>query len=202
MLFSVIVSIDHPSHPARIIPKRLRKTLRGSLSASEYRYLAKESADPENDPWRHAKGWQGAAILTRSEFDELFDALGCHRLETATMGTLGGPLGYGVVPDVALECEPDSYDGSYIVSARVTPVSRYQQEADTEEQAERTWQRISGAFCRAYRDGTSPRETRLAQYRDENGSRYPWNIMENKLRAIAKRIRRTERAELRAFLAS
>lgn len=211
MLFSVVLSIDHPRHPARIVPKNLRRKLRGDVGESEYRYLAKESGDPD-DPWKNAMEWKGSAILTRSEFDALYDALGAYDVSSATMGTLGGPLG-GIVPDLAVECEPDAYDTAYIVCFRVTPVSRWGMAAADADAAERTWTRLSNAMERTYgrkRNGryadyeNRPMRRHRARQRvaSEEGRYFAWRDADALMDADRRRFVRAERKERVAFLKS
>ena len=116
----------------------------------EYSYFADEGSD---ERWRtEAYDVTVTALVDRETFDAWCKALYLRARDENTMGTLGGPLGWGVVPDVvfALE-EPEVLD-----SIRVTPVPTNiagepipTMERIAEDQrdtvAERTWNRLRTA---------------------------------------------------------
>lgn len=68
--------------------------------------------------WATASDYQASGILTREEFEKLRDDLGAYASCCETLGTLGGPLGFGIVPDIGYEVETQAV----IITMRVTPL--------------------------------------------------------------------------------
>lgn len=148
MLFSVIVSVDAPPPMRRYLPRRsLRKRLRGDYGPSEYRYLADEGCEY----WKNAQEWKGAGILTRPEFEALVEDLDAYSSRCHTGGSLGGPLGPWVVPDVDFSSD----SRSSIICLRATPILEHaSNEASNEDKAQRKWDRLEQAMWRQYERGT------------------------------------------------
>ena len=120
---------------------------------SEYAYLADEGSEE----WREAYDVTVSGLFDRETFDAWVDALYLRADDTETMGTLGGPLSMGCVPDIVFELR----EQWVIDSIRVTPVIEDRNgeplpnmERVPEEQradvAERTWQRIRKATLAVY----------------------------------------------------
>jgi hypothetical protein len=112
---------------------------------SEYSYLAKEGAlgrrildrladargetrfqicrklkelYPREAFWTCISDVQGSGLFDRETCFGFLDSIGASFETDATMGTLGGPLGIGVVPDMAFHVESQQL----ISSIRITPI--------------------------------------------------------------------------------
>ncbi|MFA5572180.1 MAG: hypothetical protein WDA42_03660 [Candidatus Bathyarchaeia archaeon] len=110
---------------------------------SEYSYLAEES--PEEEWFQHLRDVTIGVFLERKQFKAFVEDLGAYAEDCQTMGTLGGPLGYGVVPDIPMRMK----SSQILDSIRVTPCPLVNGEPihlDTEEK----WDRVREAFLEAY----------------------------------------------------
>lgn len=189
MLFSVLISVDAPAGTTlvRHLRTSIRRALRGSVSESEYRYLANESDDPDHSPWKWALEWKGAGILTRPQFDALIDDLGLVVEKCGTLGTLGGPLTPwgGIVADVAFR---DDHDEERIISLRATPITGHDRARD-EADAERIWRRLQRVMWERYDGGINAPDGWSYNARMKWWNRHPTSGPEYK--------RACQRAELR-----
>lgn len=124
----------------------------------EFAYLADECAD---DRWRtQAYDVTVSTVVERVTFDDWCRALYLRARDEQTMGTLGGPLGPFVVPDIVFSLdEPQIID-----SIRVTPIptgsagepipdmARISENARPQA-AERVWSRLRAAVLSIYGEG-------------------------------------------------
>lgn len=109
---------------------------------SEYNYLA----EGKEDTWySHMSDLTLCAFMTRSEFKTFVSELGAYAEDCLTMGTLGGPLGIGIVPDIPMNIESDVL----ITSIRVTPCPEVNGEPIYIDN-ERQWNVLRSAFISAY----------------------------------------------------
>lgn len=106
---------------------------------SEYAYLAEESDD---DQWSNLQDVMICGVMNRETFTSFVEDIGGWASDIGTLGTLGGPLGLGIVPDIVIEIESQAL----ISSVRVTPVPSN----DTVEYTEERWERVRTAFLTVY----------------------------------------------------
>lgn len=97
--------------------------------------------------WATTSDYQVAGILDRPMFEWLMDRLGMTASSTETMGTLGGPLGPFVVPDIDYECDGDQL---LIWSVRATPILDIKPK-------EGRWERVKEAIVRLHGDYEYPK---------------------------------------------
>ena len=116
---------------------------------SEYEYLSWESPD---EPWfQHLRDLTICEFMTRSQFKAFIDDLGAFAEDCLTLGTLGGPLGLGCVPDIPMRM----VSSQLIESVRVTPCPEVHGEPinfdyEDPDKLDAAWERIRGAFIAAY----------------------------------------------------
>jgi len=88
---------------------------------SEYYYLAKENEGSGNEFWelwgKQAVDFSADGILNSNALETFLCGLGACPEDVQTLGTLGGPLGLGIVPDILVRMEAPQV----IESIRVTP---------------------------------------------------------------------------------
>jgi len=124
----------------------------------EYDYLADEGSD---ERWKtEAYDVTVSALVDRETFDSWCKALYLRARDEQTIGTLGGPLGLCIVPDLVF-----SLDEQQVIDCiRVTPVPTNTAgepiptmeripEGEREEVAERTWDRLRSAVLKVYSEG-------------------------------------------------
>lgn len=89
-------------------------------------------------------------ILNRDQFDKFTSQLGLFATDCDTLGTLGGPLGFGPVPDIVFEND----SSAMICSVRVTPIPGTLEKqlglCSTQEDAHRIWSRLKRAVVSVY----------------------------------------------------
>ena len=119
---------------------------------SEYSYLADETEGTERyTMWSRIQDLTASGIVDKSQMKELCQSIGAYPTETPTMGSLGGPLGLGIVWDIDLGVE----SSSVIVSLRVTPVPERKGqmiEYWPEERIENMVNRLERAFISVFKD--------------------------------------------------
>jgi hypothetical protein len=93
--------------------------------------------------WATCSDYQNSGILDARKFFELLDSIDIIFEDCGTMGTLGGPLSLGCVPDVAFTSE----SRHCIVSMRATPFYRNER-GEAQPVTEATWDRLK----KYYRD--------------------------------------------------
>jgi len=126
---------------------------------SEYDYLATESGEPEDgsfwDEWKdNVCDLTASGIINFDQLEELCHSIGCFPEDCETMGTLGGPLSFGIVRDISFRCE----SSIIIESIRVTPFEEEKEPSNekqldlyppTEEEIERSnnikWNEVKDA---------------------------------------------------------
>lgn len=152
LLFSTVIEMDgsRQDSPARCLPRRsLRRALGGSSICRgdlQYAYLGSDWANG------HGWSWSGAGILTRSQMAALVHDCDLYADPTPTLGTIGGPLSPGGVPDIVFETR-----NSVILVCRVTPVY-----GDDRDVGDRNWQRIRAAVLRQWSAGSDTCTRRMA----------------------------------------
>jgi len=95
--------------------------------------------------WATCSDYQNSGILDAKDFFKLLDNSAFTFEDCGTMGTLGGPLGLGCVPDVAFSTESQSC----IVSMRATP---FWEDANGNPKpvTEATWDRLKKYYRNPY----------------------------------------------------
>lgn len=119
MIFSTTMSIDGPLDDVKgALPRPYLVSRLGlrNYGESEYRYLA--DGDEDHD-FAEAVRFHGQSVLTKTEFVTLVSDCDLHAVSCSSMGTMGGPLGLNIVPDVVFEA---SSGEDVIFTCRVTPV--------------------------------------------------------------------------------
>lgn len=107
---------------------------------SEYAYMAEESPGSE---WEKVRDLNFSGVFNR-DFLEALNDLGAYAESTGTMGTLGGPLGLGIVPDIVF----DTQSQFLIASIRITPfVDREDWSVD-----DARWERMKAAVVATFGD--------------------------------------------------
>jgi len=91
--------------------------------------------------WATCSDYQASGILDRATFETLMDRLGAVAEDVQTMGTLGGPLGIGIVPDISYNIESQAV----IACIRATPIS---DRINSEER----WNMVRDAIMRTHGD--------------------------------------------------
>jgi hypothetical protein len=84
-------------------------------------------------------------VLNKRQFAALIDDLGAFAEDVQTLGTLGGPLSLGCVPDVSFRCESPCL----IECIRVTPFP-CNRAGEPLEGNEQTWDRLRGAMLAVF----------------------------------------------------
>jgi len=131
------------------IPRRILDRLEDARGETRFQICRKlKEKFPRKAFWACISDIQMSGIFDRKTAFGFLDSIGA-RFETAqTMGTLGGPLGLGVVPDFAFNVESQVL----IASIRVTPVlCKVLESGDLEPvraPSEGQWERFSGLFER------------------------------------------------------
>jgi len=144
MLFSVIYTVDCPSHISirRFLPSQrsLFQQTEGD-ERYEYSYLG--------DEWEVGKHRQLCALLTREQFDRFVSDTCLYAEDVQTMGSFGAPgLGFGVAPAISFRSDdPDAILGAY-----VTPIPELRWHTGHELRgSENDWERIRRAVINTYR---------------------------------------------------
>ena len=107
------------------------------MLSDDYEYLSKESSD---EVWQNLKSFQVSGIITKKEFLDLLSDLGAFPSKCHTLGTLDGPLGIGIYPDVDFTIVSEVA----IFCLRVTPIPEKGGEALYV--SERNWNRLEKAM--------------------------------------------------------
>lgn len=115
---------------------------------SAYSYLAEE--DGTSEFWQEwgekVQDLTASGIIKRSVFTELVKSLGAYAEDVETLGTLGGPLGLGLVADIVFEVESQEV----IVSMRVTPIPCHPVTGEFLTGNKLSWPRIRKAMLAVY----------------------------------------------------
>lgn len=96
--------------------------------------------------WATTSSYQAMGILDRPRWEWLAERLGLTAEGTETMGTLGGPLSIGVVPDIVYEGDSNLV----ILTVRVTPI------LDVKPKPGR-WERVKSAIVALHGQYDYPR---------------------------------------------
>lgn len=106
--------------------------------------------------WACCSDYQNSGILDAAMFFELLDSDQFNFEDCGTMGTLGGPLSIGCVPDVAFGTESQSA----IVSMRATPFWE-DSDGNAHPVTDATWERLKKYYSDPYQI-TRNRKTAIA----------------------------------------
>lgn len=105
-------------------------------------WAIKRYGDDSDIWWATCSDYQNSGIVSSRKFFEFLEYNDLVFEDCGTLGTLGGPLSIGCVPDVAFTSE----SRQAIVRLRATPFTSKGEGTDPEPVTEATWERLKNLY--------------------------------------------------------
>lgn len=149
------------------VPRAVLDVLDGSAEETRFRILEKLESKGYDIFWASVCDVQVSGILDRETMFKFLNDIDAQFEDVGTLGTLGGPLGIGIVPDFPFSVQSQEM----IASIRITPVL-CRKEGDQWDPVrppnESQWERIEQVFrdCDVYRIHNRKAFTKESRNRD------------------------------------
>lgn len=100
------------------VPRKVLDRLEEAAGETKFQMCRAIREKYDRTFWTRIADVQGSGIFDRKTLFGFLDSIGAYFEDCGTMGTLGGPLGIGIVPDFAFNVESQCL----IASIRITPI--------------------------------------------------------------------------------